>query len=245
MATSSPVNIISWQHHFVATSSRGNIISWQHHLVATSSRGNIISWQHHLLMATSSPVNIISWQHHLVATSSRGNIISWQHRLVATSSRGNIVSWQHHLLMATSSRGNIMSRQHYPKSHVDIRYRWAVDVRTREYLYARFLKFYIKHRQSILLSWRHHLVATLGTDGQLIRFLVRKCRVVGVWAVKAMFSDNPSWRLVQAYGLQSPYTNYFALSRTRKHRRVEWKRQKLVFLRLATLQNASLKKNQP
>ena len=186
MATSSRGNIISWQHHFVATLSRGNIIfSWQHHLPSTSSsHGNIISHQHHLPSTSSSHGNIVSWQHRLVATSSRGNIISWQHRLVATSSRGNIVSWQHrlmatsspvniifswqHHLPSTSSRGNIMSRQHYPKSHVDIRYRWAVDVWTREYLYARFLKFYIKHRQSILLSWRHHLVATLGTDGQLI-----------------------------------------------------------------------------
>ena len=60
-------------------------------------------------------------------------------------------------------------------------------------------------------------------------FLVQKCRVVGVWAVKAMFSDKPSWRLVQVYGLQSLYTHYFALSRTRKHRRIEWNRQKVGF----------------
>ena len=67
-------------------------------------------------------------------------------------------------------------------------------------------------------------------------FRVQKCRVVGVWAVKTMFSDKPSWRLVQAYGLQSPYTHYFALSRTRKHCRVEWKRQKVVF---ATFNNST------
>ena len=37
------------------------------------------------------------------------------------------------------------------------------------------------------------------------------------------------------------YTNYFALSRTRKHRRVEWKRQTLVFLRLTTLPKCLIK----
>ena len=64
-------------------------------------------------------------------------------------------------------------------------------------------------------------------------FLVR---VVGVWAVKAM-----SWHLVQAYGLESPYTHYFSLSHTRKHCRIEGKQQKVGFATFDNiLQNVSL-----
>ena len=59
-----------------------------------------------------------------------------------------------------------MSRQHHPKSHIDIRYRWTVYVIMREYLYVRFLNFYIKHRPAVNLA----LVATssCGNIGQLI-----------------------------------------------------------------------------
>ena len=73
-------------------------------------------------------------------------------------------------------------------------------------------------------------------------FLVR---VVGVWDVKAMFSDKPSWCLVQAYGLESPYTHYFALSRTRKHCRIEWKQQKVGFVTFDDSAKCFIAENQP
>ena len=76
-------------------------------------------------------------------------------------------------------------------------------------------------------------------------FLVRKCRGVGVWAVKAMFYDKPLWHHVQVYDLEYPYTHYFALSRTRKHCRIEWKQQKVGFATLDDSAKCFITENQP